>query len=103
MRVQLEEGFGIDFQAINPAIYRRRPIVPFAQLFGVLGAKVLLPPLDEKLRMRPSNEQRLRVGVCKQFASLPGRGTKNGIDDRSLLLRGYSNGFVYSRVLRRFE
>jgi hypothetical protein len=53
--------------------------------------------------MRRSNEQRLRVGLCKQLASLPCRGAEDGIDDRSLLLRGYGNGLVHGCVLRRFE
>ena len=53
--------------------------------------------------MRRSNKQRLRVGLCKQLASLPGRGAEDGIDDRSLLLRDYGNSLVYGCVLRRFE
>jgi hypothetical protein len=78
-------------------------MVPFAQLFGVLSAKALLPPFDQKLRMRRSNEQRVRVCLCKQLTSLPGRGAEDGIDDRSLLLRGYGNGLVHGCMLRRFE
>ena len=69
----------------------------------VLDAQVLLPPLDKKLRMRRSNEQWLRLGLFKQLVSLPRRSTKDGIDNRSLLLRRYGNGFVHGRVLRRFE
>ena len=69
----------------------------------VLDAKVLLPPLDKKFRMRRSNEQWLHAGLCKQLAVLPGRGAKDGIDDRSLLRGGYGNRFVYRGVLRRFE
>jgi hypothetical protein len=94
---------GIDFYSIIPAINGRRTIVPFAQVFGVFGAKVLLPPLGQKLRMRRSNEQRLRVGLCKQLTSLSGRGAEDGIDDRPLLMRGYGNGLMHGCVLRRFE
>ena len=64
---------------------------------------MLLPPFNEKLRMRRSNEQWLHVGLCKQLISLSDRGTEDGIDNRSLLLRGYGNGFVHGCVLRRFE
>jgi hypothetical protein len=70
---------------------------------GVLGTKVFLPPVDKKLRMRRSYEQWLRIALSKQLSSLPDRGAEDGIDDRSLSLRGRGNRLVHSRVLRRFE
>src|SRR5262249_44260492 len=69
----------------------------------MLSPKVLLPPVDEKLRMRPSNKTGLRIGPCKQVASLPRCCSKHAVDDRSLLLRGDFYGLMNRGVLRRFE
>ena len=103
MRVQVQKGLRIDLDAINPAINRRRPIVPFAELLSVFGAKELLPPFNEKLRMRCSNEQRLRVRPFKQLFSPPGRGTQDSIDNPSPLLGGDGNRLMHGSVFRGFE
>src|SRR6267143_2791419 len=101
--VRVEEFCSIDFQKINARIHRRGKIVPFAQLFCVFVAKVLLPALHKKLRMRRSNEQWLRSGACEQLAALSCRGPQNGIHDVSLFFSSELNGFVYCCMFRRSE
>jgi len=101
--VELQKGFRIGLYSINPTINWRRPIVPFAELFGVTGTKVLLPAFNDKLWMRCSNEQWLRIGPFKQITSLPSCRTQDGVDNRPLLFRGHGNSLVHSCVLRRFQ
>src|SRR5262249_1353429 len=67
----------------------------------MLTPKVLLPPFDEKLRMRRSNKQGLRIGPRKQVASLPRCCTKHAVGDRSLLRWGDCYSLMNRGVLRR--
>src|SRR5437667_7119412 len=103
LRITPEEFCPTDSQQIDAPIEWWRQIVPFAQLFRVFSAEVLLPALDKKLWVRRSNEEGLRIGAREQFARPSRRSTQHGVDDRSLLLRPERHSFMDRCVFSCFE
>src|SRR5437588_2678541 len=102
-RIEPEELVAIDPKAINPAVYWRGKVVPFAQCLRVFYAEMLLPALDKKLRVRHSNRQGLRIRARQQFASSPRRSPQHGIDDRSMSFRPHLHRLMDSCVFSRFK
>src|SRR5205823_8460569 len=64
----------------------------------MLGAKMLLPALDEKFWMRGSNKQRFCIGTRKQLALPPDRGTKHAIYDPPLSLWDELHSLMHCRM-----
>ena len=69
----MNELLGVDDELVDASVNRRWLVIPSAQCSGRFRAESLLPPTNEKFRMRFSYREWLTLSTLLQFLALPHR------------------------------